>query len=507
MKLLLTALQVLLLSVAPGFGSGSAAQSGLLTQAELAERAESAAQAMNARDFEKASQIYREIVEAVPDLPGARLNLGMALYMSGQFTEAATQLEKVVEADSSLQPASLFLGASYLESGRPEKAIPPLSSYVDAQPDDPQGRRALSEALFFADRYEEALPHLEKLTEMEPENTTAWYQLGRCYEQLAGEAFQTLGEIAPESSYWFALIADSRLAQRQFRSAFFFYKKALEADPEMRGINIAMSQIYRHLEQPEWAKKAEEKEALLGPPDCQTEKIVCDFLAGRPHDVLETARQDNSSEALYWKSQVYNQLAVEAFSRLNQLPPSFESHQLRAEIHDRQGRHLEAVEEWKKALELSPGHPLARRGLASSLYLSRNYDEAEPLITELLDEQPGDPHLNYLAGAILLSQEEGQEAIRYLEEAVSSDPSILSAQADLGRAYLLVGRQADAIPHLEKALPTDTEGTLHYQLARAYQGNNQPEKAQEILKKYQELQRRAQEQKQRLEEEAEITPP
>ncbi|HLU99643.1 MAG TPA: tetratricopeptide repeat protein, partial [Acidobacteriota bacterium] len=415
--------QILLLVIASSLGSVSSSQSASLSQAELAQRAESAAQAMNSRDFERASQLYREIVEAVPGLPAARLNLGMALYMSGQFGEAATQLEKVIKADESLLPAFLFLGASYLESGKLQQAVSPLTKYVDTHPEDPQGRRALGEALFYMDRYEEALPHLQKLTEMEPKDSTAWYRLGRCYEQLAAQAFQTLGEVAPESSYWFALIADSRLAQRQFRSAFYFYKKALEANPKMRGINVAMSQIYRHLDQPEWAEEAENKEALLGPPDCQTEKMVCDFLAGRPHDVLATARNDNSSEALYWKSQVYNQLAVEAFSQLGKLPPSFESHQLRAEIHGRQGRHLEAVEEWKKALELSPGHPVARRGLASSLYLSRNYEEARPLVNELLNEQPDDPQLNYLAGAMFLNQEEGSEAIPFLEKAVSRDPS------------------------------------------------------------------------------------
>lgn len=482
-------------------------QSGPPTQAELAEKAQSAAEAMNSNNFEKASRIYREIVEAVPSLAGARLNLGMALYFSGQFNEAATELEKVVQADDSLLPAFLFLGATYLEIGNSERAVAPLKKYVDAQPDDPQGLRALAEAFFFTERYEEAHPHLERLTELDPNNATAWYQLGRCYEQLAAQAFQTLGEVAPESSYWFALIADSRLAQRQFRSAFFFYKKALEVNPEMRGINIAISRIYRQLEQSEWAKEAEQKEALLGPPDCQKEKMVCDFLAGRPHDVLKTARQTDSSEALYWKSQVYNQLATEAFSRLNQLPPSFESYQLRAEIQDRQGRHLEAAEEWKKALEISPGHPVARRGLATSLYLSRNYQEAQPLVDELLSEQPGDAQFNYLAGEMLLSQEQGSEAIPYLEKAVANDSSLISAQAALGRAYLLIGRQEDAIPHLEQALSTDTDGTLHYQLARAYQGDGQPEKAQETLEKYQELQKRAQAEKQQLEEETEITPP
>jgi hypothetical protein len=55
-----------------------------------------------------------------------------------------------------------------------------------------------------------------------------------------------------------------------------------------------------------------------------------------------------------------------------------------------------------------------------------------------------------------------------------------------------LGRFADAIPHLETVLPEDEDGSLHYQLARAYQGTGQAEKAKPLLQKYQELQRASQ---------------
>ena len=63
----------------------------------------------------------------------------------------------------------------------------------------------------------------------------------------------------------------------------------------------------------------------------------------------------------------------------------------------------------------------------------------------------------------------------------------------LVRAYVHTGQFADAIPVLEAHLPHDEDGSLHVQLARAYTGTGQREKAAEFLKKSQDLQRASEE--------------
>jgi tetratricopeptide (TPR) repeat protein len=74
-------------------------------------------------------------------------------------------------------------------------------------------------------------------------------------------------------------------------------------------------------------------------------------------------------------------------------------------------------------------------------------------------------------------------------------------------AYSRLGRSTDAVPHLEAAIELDDDGSLHYQLARAYQTAGDAQRAQATMQKYQEIQRRAEEEKQTLEREAVITPP
>ena len=84
---------------------------------------------------------------------------------------------------------------------------------------------------------------------------------------------------------------------------------------------------------------------------------------------------------------------------------------------------------------------------------------------------------------------------------------MLRARAALGRAYLDLGDMAKAIPPLLAALDTDDDGSLHYQLARAYRGSGQSEFADQALAQFREIRKSAETRTQSLQEEFRITPP
>jgi Flp pilus assembly protein TadD len=84
---------------------------------------------------------------------------------------------------------------------------------------------------------------------------------------------------------------------------------------------------------------------------------------------------------------------------------------------------------------------------------------------------------------------------------------MLAARAALGGAHLQAGRPADAIPHLVAAAPTDEDGSLHYQLSRAYQAAGQSEPAAQALRKSQELRQSSEARQRQMEEEFKITAP
>ena len=474
---------------------------------ELAEKSQRGKEAMAAGRFQDAIPIYRELVKALPNNPGLIMNLGLAQRMTGQDRNAIRQFEAALKLDPGLLPARLFLGVSYLRIGQPERAVGPLGTVIEAQPDNAQARQVLADALLSLDRFAEAAAHFRRLSEIESKNPRAWFGLGRSYESLSRRVFAELEKAASESAYWLALVAGARMAQQQYSGAFYFYRQALEKMPNLRGVHAALAGIYRKTGHPDWAAVEDQKERSLGPLNCASSRLECDFSGRRYREVATAAGPQKPPESRYWQSHAYNELALEAFERLMQLPPSADMHEFLAEAHRNQGRHREAAGEWREALNLSPGDPRLQKELAISLHQSRDYQAAQALLQALLKRDPGSVELNYLLGDTLLNLQQGDKAIPLLKKAVSGDPGLLAAQASLARAYLQVGQGEQAIPHLQAALQIDDDGSLHYQLARAYQSAGRQELAKETLQKYQRIQESARAQRQQLEQEVRILPP
>jgi hypothetical protein len=63
------------------------------------------------------------------------------------------------------------------------------------------------------------------------------------------------------------------------------------------------------------------------------------------------------------------------------------------------------------------------------------------------------------------------------------------------------------VAHLERALPVDNDGSLRFQLARAYQAAGRREEAAKTMADYQKIQQELQAQKEKLSEEIQITAP
>jgi predicted Zn-dependent protease len=471
----------------------------------LAEKAQHAKELMAAGRPGEAVPIYRELIKAVPNNPGLVLNLGLALDMSGDKRAAIRQYQAALKLEADFFPPLLLMGTAYLDLGQPSLAVAPLEKAVELQPENFNAQVTLAEAELALERFGAAASHFQKLSQQDSSSAKAWYGLGACYEGLAQKSFDELAEAAPGSAYWLDLVAESRLEAQQTYSAFYFYKQALAKMPGLRGVHAALAEIYKETDHPDWAATEEAKEKQLPPPDCGAEKLECEYQAGNLPGVVQEASQD--PKELYWKTRAYNQLALGAYDRLGRLPPTLETHELRARIESRRRQYAEAAKEWREALNLAPGNLYVKRELAISLSESGSLPEARKLFQELLQQDPASGSLNYLLGDIILNAQEPQAAIPYLLKAVAADPHFLPAQKSLGLAYLQMSQAEKAIPPLKAALAADQDGSLHYQLGRAYQAHGDRDLAREMFRTYQEMQSKNQEENQGVAKEVAITPP
>ncbi len=473
--------------------------------ADPAARAKQAAQAMNDGQFDEAAGIYRDLLKLKPDEPGLLMNLGMALAMGGREQEAIAPLQRAAALRPSLMPAHLFLGSSHLALGEPEKAIPPLRRVVRAQPADAESRSLLAQAYLAARQLDGAIAQFRRLTELQPENAAAWYGLGQAYNGLVQEALETFEQDPVDSPWRHLLLADALREDGRYAEAFGLYRSVLEEVPGQRSAHDSVAEIYQKTGHEDWAATERAKANAIR-VDCAAHMAACEFRAGRYRTALAATTGKATPEARYWRARAGTELARAAFDRLDTLPDSVERREYRAELARSQGRHLDSVEELKAAVALAGEDPRLLEELATAYHLARDYDNAVATAEPLLDRTQDDPYLLALYGDSLLQLQRLDEAVPILERALKLDPSSGPVQAALGRGYVQKGDFAAAVPLLVPRLEDDEDGSLHLQLARAYQGLGREAEAAPLLEKARALQQAARERTEQAAEPA-LTPP
>ena len=464
-------------------------------------------QLMAGGHFEEAIPICEQLVKAVPGNSGLVLNLALAQEMAGHPAKAVPLFEEVLKSEPGNVAALTSLATSQLELNQPRLALPPLKKLLALQPANRNARGMLAGALMSIDQLDEAAAQYRKLTSEDESDAKAWYGLGKAYESLGARLLERLSKNAMESPYVAALIAYSRLSQQQYRSAFFFFRQAEQKLPKLRGLHAGLAKIYQETGHADWAAIEEKQEESLPPPSCAANPAECRFVQNRYLESAKAATTNPTAPSLFWGVKSYNQLALEAFSRLGSLPESVELHALKAQILHGHKQDIEAANEWRAALNLAPGNQRLEGELATSLFLAHDYKTAMPLIEKLLQGNGSSADLNFMMGESLLRTEQPDKAVPYLEAALRADSKMLPAHASLGLAVSKLDRGNDAIPHLEKALALDDDGSLHYSLARAYQQAGNTQRSRELMEAYQRIQKQNREQKDELAKDTQIAPP
>lgn len=480
-------LAALVLSSLLVFAAQAAPQS-----ATLAARSREASRAMEAGRFDEAVRIYRDLLEALPNEAGLLMNLGMALAMGGHEREAIAPLERALTLKPDLLPAQLFLGSSHLALGEPGKAIAPLKRVVAAKPTDVENRRMLAQAYAESGRPADAVAELRRVTEIAPTLPGGWYALGQAYNAITQESIGAFDQQPEESPWRQLLVADALMADGRFTDAFALYRSVLERLPQMASIHDSVAMIYDKTGHADWAAR-ERSAGRIAPAGCATRKALCDFRGGRYRLALAGGLAKNDPESLYWRARAATELALAAFEQLERLPDSRERREVRAMRARAERRYTDAIAELKAARAFAPGDAALADDLGTTYYAAHEYEQAVATLAPLLKANPDNPRLLVLYGDSLVQLQRADEALPILQRAVAQAPSDPAPRIALGRAHLQKGDFAAAIPLLEPQLAGDTDGSLHVQLARAYTGVGQKEKAAALLTRSQELQRAAQE--------------
>ena len=126
-----------------------------------------------------------------------------------------------------------------------------------------------------------------------------------------------------------------------------------------------------------------------------------------------------------------------------------------------------AVAQYRKALELSPGNVEALVNLGSTLSDMNELQEAVACLGKALEKSPANAVAFYNLGVINAKRGDFDEAIRCCGEAVKLDPASANAQSNLAIFLLEKGRLDEALGHLSEAIRLDPKkDNAHFALGR-----------------------------------------
>jgi len=133
-----------------------------------------------------------------------------------------------------------------------------------------------------------------------------------------------------------------------------------------------------------------------------------------------------------------------------------------------------AIQEYRRALELNPNNAEAHLRLGFLMYNARKmYKEGMAHYYKALQANPSDPRIHHDLGMALLHQRQFDESIKHLSEALKRMPNGLDKQYNsvgmhynLALALTYTGRPKEAITHFVEVLRLDPNNApAHYRLA------------------------------------------
>ena len=270
-------------------------------------------------------------------------------------------------------------------------------------------------------------------------------------------------------------ISMTRLALRGART---LSVQSVQSDKEAPGKPAVLRSAQDYLTQGEYRRCT--KSLLPAMNSLSSQKLsllaTCSFFTGDYETTLLAARKLRSlplakEEGLYWSILADQRLAVLALAYAGEVEPgSIRLHELLAESYRDREKYAEAEAEYKVALGVNPHEFAALIGAATNYLQELRIDLAHEMIQNALAQNPSDAEANYIMGEVLFAEHKFSDAEPYLIAGLTTRAELIPRiHALLGQIHASEGDTKRAIEEYKLGLPSDDDGSVHYQLARLYQ--------------------------------------
>ncbi len=177
--------------------------------------------------------------------------------------------------------------------------------------------------------------------------------------------------------------------------------------------------------------------------------------------------------------------AIEAYKKAIEVDPEFPfPYNGLGLIYYNQKRYEEAIEAYKKAIEVDPEYSSPYNGLGNTYYFQQRHEEAIEAYKKAIEVDPEYSSPYNGLGNTYYFQQRHEEAIEAYKKAIEVDPEYSSPYNGLGNTYYFQKRHKEAIEAYKKAIEVDPEYSFPYNgLGIVYQNQERYEEAIAIYKK------------------------
>ena len=347
--------------------------------------------------LDQAENLYRQILETVPEQPDVLNLLGLIAQAKGAQDEACRLFMQAIRAKPTEASFYYNLAFSFKLNGKPKEALENFHKVTELAPEIKEAYNEIALLLQQEGDLDAARRNWQYAISLDASFAEAKANLSMSYRQenivKAAEELVRLAQEFPSEARIFYYLTQLYIQRNLWENAWQSAIKAKELAPASDEVRVLLGQLSCHDKQFENAKIYFAKAELLNPYNIAALMSLAD---------------------IYSREGIFEQ-AEPRYKRVLELEPkNFEAHNNYAEMLQRQGRLSEALEEYRAAVILNPKAAEVSNNLALILRDQNEYDEALGLLFNALTHAPNmeEISINLSETLILLAGRDLNKALK-----------------------------------------------------------------------------------------------
>jgi tetratricopeptide (TPR) repeat protein len=424
-------------------------------------------------NWQAAYAALEKAIELDPERTDARLDRGRLYLVARQYENAAAEAEFILSKNPNDAGALQLLGASLMGQRKPDPALQAFTKVTELRPNDASPFVNLALIEISLRRFSDAERHLKQAVAVDPKSLQASIGLADFYrlQNKLHEALEVLQAAIlnnPDAPALYVEWATILSTLGKTTDAEGVLERLRSRMPKSPAASIAIGDYYAQRNDASKSLVEYQRGLSVAPGNLEIEKRMEEMylISNRTDEaskldvqLMKHAPKDSSVNIAHGRlllAQGKQQDAIIALQRAStNAPDSAQAHYYLGLAYWQSNSLGQASNEFQEAVKVTPGFPMALRGLSQISVAQGHLTEARGYAQELVQQFPADASYRLLLGEILLNEGQSTPAKEQFLTAARLAPSLSAVHVKLGLVYVAEKKWNQAQSEFETAAQVD----------------------------------------------------